>query len=109
MARVAALIAADTPYVGIGTGTATPAASDTQLGTETARAAAASAVAAGVQADIRGFFPNSVAPTTIEEVGLFLNASGTANSGDMLVRGTVTFAKGSADVLVSIKVSIVQG
>ncbi len=107
MQRVAALIEPDTPYVGIGTGTGTPASSDTELDTETARTPATSTSVGGNQVDVRGYFPNAQTPTTIQEMGLFLNASATADSGSMLVRATQALSPGSADVLITIKVSIV--
>lgn len=67
----------------IGTGTTAPATSDTQLTTETLRASIANAQDVGNnQAQLQFFFTDTLlANGTYHEVGTFMNATVTANSG----------------------------
>lgn len=77
-------------YVALGTGSATPAATDTQLGTETFRKAVTSVVAGGAHGEllITLYLDPTDAVTTITEVGVFagVGATGTANSGTLMGR-----------------------
>ena len=97
--RIAQLVVDDITHAAVGTGTTTPSSDDTQLEAETNRLATTKRVRQGSRFQQRTFFPNANLPTTVEEAGWFMNATGTPNSGDLLVRATFTFSKGTQDLL----------
>jgi len=101
--RIAALVLADISHGAVGTGTTAPATSDTQLVTETDRIATTKAIRNGNSFQARFFFTNANLPATVQEVEAVLNGSGSANSGSLLVRGTVTFAKGTGDLMLIVE------
>ncbi len=72
-------------YGAIGTGTANPTAADTQLTTVVKRVAIANAIDVGFGvAELQFFFTDSqLANGTYHEVGSFMNATATANSGNI--------------------------
>ena len=76
-------------YGAVGTGTGTPAASDTAMFSELARTAVAFSSRSTTQTTLDWFFPTSMANGTVTETGLFLLATGTAGSGYMLSHATV--------------------
>lgn len=89
----------DNLYVALGSNTTTPAAGDTQLGTEVTRKAASSTSFSGAVCSIATFFAAGEATGTHREFGLFGNgnastASGTANTG-------ILFSHVAANVTVS--------
>ena len=98
--RIAQLTIDDTAWVAVGTGTGAEAVANTTLTTETDRKVASQVIRDGAKFQIRCVFPNADLPSTTEEIGWFLNASGTANSGSLLVRVLHNFVKGSQDLLV---------
>jgi hypothetical protein len=107
--RIAALMGADTVHLAVGTGTTTPAAGNTDLVTETARRAVDTTIQTGNQIEFRGFFANSILPTTVNEVGLFFNGSGSLNSGELMVRANaIAFTKGTTDLYLTFKVTIAE-
>lgn len=75
-------------YGAIGTGSTTPAVSDTQLATESARTTRALELVVGNnQAQIQFFFPDvQLANTTYREFGTFIDGSNTANTGRLFNR-----------------------
>ena len=97
--RLAKLLVDDGTHLAVGTGTGTAVVGNTQLGEETHRVAVAQGINQGDTVQFRAVFSNSNLPTTVEEVGLFLNGTGSPNAGDMLVRALEQFTKGSADLL----------
>ena len=106
MARVAELTVADATHIAVGTGTNPPVAGDTQLQEETNRQALTSSFRVSNIFQVRSLFTNSNLPSTLEEIGLFLNGTGSPNSGDLLVHTLETFVKGSADLLVVMEITI---
>lgn len=72
-------------YGAIGTGSTTPAVTDTQLTTETARTTVALAQEAGYnEAILQFFFPDtSLSNTTYREFGTFIDGTASANSGQI--------------------------
>lgn len=72
-------------YGAIGTGSTTPAASDTQLTTESARTLVAFAQVVGNnEAQLQFFFPDSaLSNTTYREFGTFVDGTASANSGQI--------------------------
>ena len=85
-------------YVATGTGTNAPSSSDTMLQTENARKAVLSRTNDGVVAAISTTFGATEVPTsTIRELGLFIDATGTANSGTLLARVADNFAVTAVD------------
>lgn len=106
LTRAATLIMADCSHLAVGTSEIAATAGDAQLGTETNRMAAANKYQTGNRFQIRGLFTNSNMPTTVEELGLFMNASSGPNSGEMLVKILDEFAKDSDDLLVVFDVTV---
>jgi len=100
LGRAAQVVLDDATHVGVGTSTTAPTSSDTQLGTETNRKAVTKTFRQGKSIQIRAFFPNADLPATMDEAGLFLNGTGAADSGSMLVRGLSNFVKGTNDLTV---------
>lgn len=85
-------------YIATGTGTNAPNASDTQLQTENSRKAVLSRTNDGTTAAISTTFGAAEVPTsTIKELGLFIDATGTANSGTLLARVADDFAVTALD------------
>ena len=107
--RIAALMGADTVHLSVGSGTAVPAAGNTQLATETNREAVDTIIQTGNQIEFRAFFPNSNLPTTVNEVGLHFNGSASANSGQLMIRANaIAFTKGTQDLYLTFKVTIAE-
>lgn len=104
--RVAQVILNDTTHLAVGTGTATPASTDTQLATETFRQAPTKTLRQGKEFQARSLFANADLPATAQEYGLFLNGTGVANSGSILFRGTQAFTKGTKDLYLIIKMTV---
>lgn len=83
-------------YMAIGEGSATPALTDTTLGSELGRVALANAVPSGTTVTYTATFPAGTATGALTEAGIFNNVS----SGDMLCRTTfLTINKGADDTL----------
>lgn len=69
-------------YVAIGTSSTAPAISDTQLGSESARSVVSLAAISTNILTIQGFFPDAnLTNATYNEIGTFVDATATANSG----------------------------
>ena len=85
-------------YIAVGTGTNAPDASDTQLQTENARKAVLSRTNSATVAAISTTFGAAEVPTsTIRELGLFIDGTGSANSGTLLARVADNFAVTALD------------
>lgn len=85
-------------YIAVGTGTDAPDASDTQLQTENARKQVASRTNSGAIAAISTVFNAGEVPTsTLKEVGIFIDATGTANSGTLFARQNIDVAVTALD------------
>lgn len=104
--RVAQAILNDVSHVAVGTGTAAESTSDTTLATETNRVAPTSSKRTENELIIRTFFSNSNLPATTEELGWFMNGSGAADSGELLVRALSTFVKGSQDLNIILRMTV---
>ena len=99
LGRAAQLIMDDISHGAVGTGVNAPVLTDTKLVTETNRIATTKTIRDANILQHRSFFLNSQLPTTVEEVGWFMNGSATVDSGDMLCRSTFKFVKASQDML----------
>ena len=80
-------------FAALGSGTTTPAASDTELDTEESRQPVSSRrPPPGAVAAFFTFFPSTDVPSTIEEVGMFghSTASSTADSGVLFSRALLS-------------------
>ncbi len=87
-------------YFAVGTGSGTPAATDTQLFAEYYRAAYSTTAINGNQIDVSTLFQSNVANTTYTEAGLFGNgATATANSGALFAHALYAYTKSSGTVL----------
>ena len=106
--RVAQVIMDDISHTAVGTDTTSEATNDSQLGAETNRLAPTSSRRQGNQLIVRTFFSNSNLPTTVEEVGWFMNGSGTPDSGELLVRALSSFTKGSQDLNLVLQLTVVR-
>jgi len=86
-------------YSAVGTGATAPANADTQLQTETFRKAVASASSSNNIAYLTAFYTASEAVGTINEVGLFINGTSTANTGTLFSRVAVSITKSAIETL----------
>lgn len=86
-------------YTALGTGTNAPANSDTQLQTETYRKATASATNDNNIAYISAFYTTTEVSGTFREAGLFMDATGAANSGTILSRVAINITKSTSETL----------
>jgi len=68
-------------HCALGTGTATPAVTDTQLGTEVYRNGTASSAVLDNVTDITAYYAETEVTGTFTEFGTFIDGTGTANSG----------------------------
>lgn len=80
-------------YHAYGTSNTAPAAGNTQLGSESGRKAITSLAYSGNKAFYTIFYTASEAVGTFAEVGLFINGTGTANSGSLWDRSLLAFTK----------------
>lgn len=88
-------------YFAVGTGTAAPLATDTQLGNEVFRKAVSSTTVSGNQILISTFFLAAEGNFSYTEAGPFggTGASGTANSGTLYAHAPYVYTKTSAVAL----------
>jgi hypothetical protein len=106
LARVAQVILADISHNAVGTNNTGESTTDSQLGVETNRLAPTSTSRQQNQIIMRTFFANANLPSTVEETGWFMNGSGTANSGEMLIRSLLNFTKGSQDLNIVLQFTV---
>jgi len=106
LSRAAQVILDDISHVAVGTSTAVESTSDTKLTAETNRLAPTSTLRQANQLVVRTFFPNADLPATTEEMGWFMNGSGSADSGELLVRALNNFVKGSQDLNITLKFTV---
>jgi len=104
--RAAQVVLNDVSHAAVGSGTGAEATTDTKLTTETNRLAPTSTNRQANQIIIRTFFANADLPTTVEELGWFMNGSGSADSGELLVRALSTFVKGSQDLNMVLQLTV---
>lgn len=81
--------------VALGSGSTPPANSDTKLTTETYRNTILSATYASNIAYLTGFFTAAETSGTYAEVGLFIDGTGTANSGQIFSHALAAITKSS--------------
>ena len=109
LTRMATLLLADADFSAVGTGTDAPVVGDTQLLAESNRSSVALRLSQGNNIQVRTLHGNSDLPTTVEELGLYLDASSSPNNGDMLTRVLETFEKSTNDLLVVWSITIAEG
>lgn len=86
-------------YGAVGTGTNAPANGDSTLQTETCRTVIASRTSASNIAYITAFFGATDVSGALKEAGLFIGATGTANSGTLLSRVAINITKSLTETL----------
>lgn len=87
-------------YLAVGTGTATPASTDTTLATELERKQISVRTSSGDTATFRTFFNTTEANGTLKEIGLFGDdATGTVDSGTLFAHASVDKTKTSSETL----------
>ena len=86
-------------YVALGSNATTPANADTTLGTETYRNAIASRTNSSNIAYLTGFFSATETSGTYREVGLFINGTGSADSGTLFSHAAVNITKSTSETL----------
>ena len=85
-------------YIAVGTGTNTPAVTDTQLQTETARKLQTSSTNGNNVATVATVFnAGDVPASTLREVGLFAGGTVTANSGILVSRTAINIVVTALD------------
>lgn len=89
-----------TLYCAVGTGTTAPAYADVQLTTELARAAMSLNARALNIANLTFLFTPAQANGTLTEAGVFVNASGTANSGTLINHVLINEVKTNVTTLI---------
>ena len=104
--RVAQITMDDITHLAVGTNANTPVVGDTQLIQETNRAAITQSFRQSTVFQVRVLFANANLPATTEEIGAFLNGSGSPNTGPILVRVLDQFTKGSADLLAVFEITV---
>lgn len=85
--------------VALGSGTNTPSNSDTTLQTETYRNAVASLANSNNIAYITGFFSALETSGTYREAGLFVDGTGSADTGVLLSRIAINITKSTSETL----------
>ena len=103
---VAESILSNVSHVAVGSNTVAETVNDVALGTETNRLAPTATKQVSNQIIVRAFFANANLPTTVEELGLFMNGSGRADSGELLMRALSSFTKGRQDLNVVIQLTV---
>lgn len=104
-AVLAARLAGTTTYTGtvnkvaLGSGSTSPANSDTQLTTETYRNTILSATYASNIAYLTGFFTAAETNGTYAEVGLFIDGTASANTGQLFSHALASITKSSIQTL----------
>ena len=106
--RAAAVIGADVTHIAVGTSTTAPTSVSTTLVAESDRLAPSNRIYTANETQIRSFFPNANLPTTVEEVGAFMNGTGTPDSGEPVLLHNLTFTKGTQDLYLVIKLTVVR-
>ena len=106
LARAAQVILSDISHSAVGTGTTAESRTDTKLATETNRLAPTSTKRVENRITIRTFFANANLPGTTEELGWFLNGTGSTDSGELLTRALSTFVKGSQDLNIVLQLTV---
>lgn len=87
-------------YGAVGTGTTTPAITDTTLATEVARALVSNSIISGLELTLRVFFSQSEANTTLKEFGWFgEDADGSVDTGTLFNRIQIDKEKDSSKTL----------
>lgn len=85
-------------YIAVGTGVAAPDAANTALGTETARKQVTSRTNSGAVAAISTTFnAGDITPSTLKEVGMFIDGTGTVDSGTLFCRQAIDVAVTALD------------
>jgi hypothetical protein len=104
--RAAKVIADDITHIAVGSNATAHIVGNTTLGTETNRLAPTNRLYNNNESQIRSFFPNDNLPTTVEEIGAFMNGTGSADSGSALVLHNLTFSKGTQDLYLVAKLQV---
>lgn len=86
-------------YGALGTGTTTPALGDTTLETEVYRNTVASATKSNAIGYISLFFSATETNGTYREVGLFINGTGSADTGTLFSHAAINITKSSVQTL----------
>lgn len=86
-------------YTALGTGATAPANGDVQLQTETYRKAIASATNSNNIAYCTAFYTAPETSGTFTEAGIFMNATGVANSGTLFSRVAISITKTTSQSL----------
>jgi len=86
-------------YLAVGTSTTAPAVTDTQLGAEVARTLEADSAQVGSVVTYDFSFGTGSANTTLREIGVFMDGTASANTGQMFDHASCDITKTSSDVL----------
>lgn len=95
-------------YIGVGTGTTTPVVTDTLLQTETARKALTSLASSNNIAAVSTVFSAGDVPaSTLREVGLFVDGTGTLDTGVLVSRTAINIVVTALDsVFIDYRITI---
>ena len=95
--EIAEAIATQRYHSAVGTGTNPTTLNQTTLENETNRTSTTYGVNLGDSVQIRALHLNADLPPTINEVGLFKDATDSLNTGVLVARAVRTFNKGTSD------------
>ena len=104
--RAAVLIKNDISHGAVGDDNTAPTIDDTTLTNEIDREAPDTAIVQGKVIQIRTQHVNANLPATTEELGLFMNGTGAADSGELLIHILSTFVKGTQDLLTIFEIEL---
>ena len=107
--RIATLLLADADYDAVGVDDATPLESDTKLNNESNRSAVSQRLQTGATVQVRALHSNGDLPTTLKEIGLFMNATSSPDNGSMVARVLESFTKSTSDLLVVWEITVAAG
>ena len=98
--RIAQVVMNDCDYTAVGVGQTTPTVGDMVLENEVYRSEVSQRISAGNRCQVRTLHRNDALPTTLYELGVFMNdESGDSDSGELLIRALEKFTKGNSDLL----------
>lgn len=102
--RIASITADDLNFLAVGTTETSLNNGQTQLVEETHREEVTQTLKQGSIFQVRALFANADLPSSVTEMGAFLNGNASANTGSMLIRAIETFTKGDSDLLLTVEV-----
>lgn len=109
LVRAAVIVNADINYAEVGDSDTEPNVADTGLNGYTNRKATTTRVNTSKTFQNRVFFPNADLPTTVEEVGFYMNGAAGESTGSLILHALVEFTKGTNDLYLIFEATMAEG